>query len=112
MNECPFCHKVNNYDYEHSYNGRTVVRFEPLDPVTPGHRLFVPGWHAEHPDPRALRTAMGYAEEFAQVKRRDYNLITSGGPAATMTIPHIHVHYVPRAHGDGLHLPWTHREEP
>jgi diadenosine tetraphosphate (Ap4A) HIT family hydrolase len=34
-------------------------------------------------------------------------MITSAGPAATQTIKHLHVHYVPRHAGDGLSLPWT-----
>lgn len=111
MNECVFCHKIENWDFEQSYNGRTVVRFEPLNPVTPGHMLFIPGWHSLHPDPNGVRVAMAYAEEYARTKKRDYNLITSSGAAATQTVPHLHVHYVPRAHHDGLHLPWTGKEE-
>ena len=35
------------------------------------------------------------------------NLITSIGPAATQTVPHLHLHLVPRRPGDGLPLPWT-----
>lgn len=107
MRECVFCQRVEGFNFEASYGGRVVVRFPPLNPVAPGHMLFVPGAHAEHPAPRAVRVAMFYAEQYAQTKRRDYNLITSAGAAATMTIPHVHVHYVPRSHHDGLHLPWT-----
>lgn len=106
MTTCPFCKRISHFDFDRMY-GSVVVRFEPLGPVTPGHMLFVPSWHAEHPDVRAVRAAMGYAESYAQTQGEDYNLITSSGEAATQTIDHIHVHYVPRREGDGLHLPWT-----
>jgi hypothetical protein len=45
----------------------------------------------------------------------DCNLIASRGPAATQTVPHLHLHLVPRLEGDGLPLPWTgqaERQEP
>lgn len=106
VDACPFCARIDAYDYEQDYSA-VVVRFEPLNPVTPGHMLFVPTDHAEHPDPNAVRVAMGYAEIYARFQGEDFNLITSSGSAATQTIPHIHVHYVPRREGDGLHLPWT-----
>lgn len=104
--ECPFCRRVDDFDYEQAYN-TTVVRFEPLNPVTQGHMLFVPTWHAEHPDTEAVRAAMGYAEKYAGQQGDDFNLITSSGRTATQTVSHIHIHYVPRRDGDGLHLPWT-----
>ncbi|MBF6326547.1 HIT domain-containing protein [Nocardia cyriacigeorgica] len=103
---CPFCQRIDANDYEQSFNA-AVVRFEPLNPVTPGHMLFVPTWHVEHPSGEAVRLAMGYAETYASRRREAFNLITSSGAAATQTVPHLHVHYVPRRDGDGLHLPWT-----
>lgn len=103
---CPFCQRIDNRDWEQDYAG-TVARFEPLNPVTPGHMLFVPMWHAEHPSAEAVRACMGYAETFAESQRADFNLITSSGPDATQTVPHVHIHYVPRRADDGLALPWT-----
>lgn len=108
---CVFCDRIDRHDFDQMYS-YTVVRFEPLNPVTPGHMLFVPTWHALHPDAGAVRAAMGYAEAYAQKQGVDFNLITSSGPAATQTIPHVHVHYVPRGADDGLALPWTGREAP
>jgi diadenosine tetraphosphate (Ap4A) HIT family hydrolase len=105
--DCPFCGRIQCGEYEHLYwdlHG-DVVRFEPLNPVTPGHMLFVPVQHAEHPDWSAVSRAMGWAAQYGCAD--DFNLITSSGAAATQTVPHIHIHYVPRREGDGLHLPWT-----
>ncbi len=109
MTDCVFCQRIDAYDYEQSYGN--VVRFEPLNPVTPGHLLFVPAWHVEHPSGEAIRAAMFRAELYGDNRGEDFNLITSSGSAATQTIPHIHVHYVPRRAGDGLHLPWTNQKK-
>ena len=102
---CPFCIRINKGAA--TYVTPFVASFIPLNPVTEGHRLFVPRMHVEHPSPHGLGDVMAEAERHAGVRGEDYNLITSSGPAATMTIPHVHVHYVPRRPDDGLPLPWT-----
>lgn len=107
--DCPFCRKISEGSV--TYVTPYVVSFIPLNPVTPGHRLFVPRIHAEHPSPHSLGDVMAEAERHAGVRGEDYNLITSSGPAATMTIPHVHVHYVPRRDNDGLELPWSKQQE-
>ncbi|RRQ26284.1 HIT domain-containing protein [Rhodococcus sp. Eu-32] len=109
MTNCPFCKRIDAYDYEESYN-QFVVRFEPLNPVTPGHMLFVPTEHCEHRTSlgtEEIRAAVSYAHSYARHRDDDFNIITSSGSSATQTIPHIHVHYVPRRPDDGLALPWT-----
>ncbi|MEU0542867.1 HIT domain-containing protein [Nocardia sp. NPDC005978] len=108
--DCPFCQRVIHQDYVGRYGN--VVWFEPLNPVSAGHMLFVPTRHATNAaiDPQGAAEAM----EAAAIYVRDLygsginaNLITSIGPAATQSIWHTHVHVVPRHEGDGLHLPWT-----
>lgn len=115
MNECPFCALAQNpaaADREVQFNNvMGVISFEPNNPVTPGHRLFVPKKHVLHPAPGAVADAMWVAEQWGKWHGEQFNLITSSGPAATQTVPHIHVHYVPRRAGDGLALPWTGQED-
>lgn len=104
--ECVFCKRMRNHEYDIS--GYGAASFEPLNPVTPGHRLFLPGRHVEDArDISGLMAAMALASDYARSKASDFNLITSAGAAATQTIRHLHVHYVPRRENDGLHLPWT-----
>jgi len=115
VSDCPFCKRIETHDYDwvtHYNAGRgrcEVVSFEPLNPVTPGHRLFMPRRHvrnaAEHP--LTAKMVFGYAAAYGADMRKDFNLITSVGPAATQTVQHLHIHYVPRRPGDGLTLPWT-----
>lgn len=107
---CPFCDRIQQGDYVLVRPPLDVVHFEPLHPVTPGHRLFVPYQHIEHPSPEAVGDCMEAAARWAERHGEFYNLITSSGSAATQTVPHVHVHFVPRRVGDGLHLPWTGQE--
>jgi histidine triad (HIT) family protein len=113
---CPFCDRIAAGEYESFSNDPSVVWFEPLKPVTPGHVLFVPVRHVADAleDPYTTANTMEIASRWAGKRRAmalpeewDCNLITSAGPAATQTVGHLHLHVVPRREGDGLHLPWT-----
>lgn len=81
----------------------------PLGPVTPGHVLVIPRVHvadaAERPEVTAMTAQV--AALWARDAGAPFNLITSAGVAATQTVRHLHIHYVPRADGDGLALPWS-----
>lgn len=115
MSDCVFCKKIINGGDEHGpvvKEGYGVVSFVPLNPVTFGHRLFVPTSHVARAEqsPDVLASVMHAAARWAVwlgPAGTDYNLIQSNGSAATQTVDHLHVHYVPRRKGDGLHLPWT-----
>lgn len=119
MSDCPFCQRIIDDNYYMCPESTGVVRFEPLNPVTPGHMLFVPTTHITHADRlrgweavadigRAMSAAARWGRQQGEGGiPEQYNLITSNGPDATQTVPHIHIHYVPRRTADGLHLPWT-----
>lgn len=104
---CPFCGRIERGEYDACL--RSVGRFAPLNPVTRGHMLFVPLQHVQDASEMPWLTGDVFEEaaRYAAAMNRDFNLITSTGDAATQTIRHLHVHYVPRAAGDGLPLPWT-----
>lgn len=110
--DCPFCERIRRREYDEYYYSFGVVDFAPLNPVTEGHRLFVPITHvvdaAEHP--AATADTFGAAAAYAKEKLsalQSFNLITSAGEYATQTVEHLHVHLVPRRKDDGLTLPWT-----
>lgn len=93
---------------------RPVIYFEPLNPVTPGHLLFVPADHSEHRDLDAATLALKSAYDYGTSvlapdggPPEDFNLVLSSVSAATQTVDHLHVHYIPRRPNDGLDLPWT-----
>ncbi|WWT39724.1 histidine triad nucleotide binding protein [Microcystis phage Mwe-JY05] len=90
--------------------------FTPLSPVTEGHLLIVPRLHVADAaeDPLLTARVMGDAARWAATLEKPFNLITSAGRAATQSIFHLHVHYIPRAADDLLMLPWgtLHGENP
>lgn len=85
-----------------------VARFEPLNPVTEGHLLFVPGYHIVTPDDHSniFAETMRIVASFCWLFD-DYNIIVNAGAEASQTIQHLHVHVVPRRMDDGLLLPWA-----
>lgn len=114
MGECPFCDRIEAGEYEtgiYDYGKLIGVAFQPLSPVAPGHRLYVPAEHVSDAtiDPalfgRIMAEAAHHTRDFYQVA--SFNLITSVGRNATQTVRHLHVHAIPRREGDGLLLPWT-----
>lgn len=89
-----------------------AIAIAPLNPVTPGHILVLPIAHVADfgEDPAVSTMVMGRVAELVHAARGgggSCNVITSVGEAATQTVPHLHVHLVPRRRGDGLALPWT-----
>lgn len=108
---CPFCLRIDRKEYTPT-DISDVVMFEPLNPVTPGHMLFVPERHTTWDYPAVYAAAaaadcMDIAVDYAKNNLENFNIITSCGAYATQTVPHIHIHLVPRRKDDGLHLPWT-----
>lgn len=103
---CDFCDYAGPSTVRADYNDTIVI--EPLNPVTPGHVLAVPKQHCGPRDltaaARAFECALWWAKE---QNLGSFNVITSVGYAATQTVPHLHVHVVPRRPGDGLKLPWS-----
>lgn len=104
---CVFCEKIKNKKLRYVYPA--VVMFEPLNPVTPGHKLFVPVEHVVDAADNLSVTARVFREASKYLRELggDANLITSKGTDATQSVFHLHVHVVPRRKDDGLHLPWT-----
>jgi histidine triad (HIT) family protein len=104
---CVFCAKI--LDGSAEYDARVGIwTFEPLNPVTPGHLLFIDESHFPRPhhNPAITGLLFGAAATHGGRMGEDYNLIVNGGPDAGQTVFHVHIHYVPRRPGDGLLLPW------
>ena len=111
MAGCVFCAVVNGADHDAVYRDEHVVAFLDHAPVFPGHTLIVPAHHYETLDDMpeseipplfllarrlsiAFRTALGADGSFIAVNTR-----------ISQSVPHVHVHAVPRRKGDGLFSP-------
>lgn len=109
ITDCVFCDYKPAPPAELMHEWYDTLLIKPLRPIVPGHRLIVPREHVADAaeDPFITAATMARAAEYAKGRRDDFNLITSAGRAATQTVFHFHVHYVPRQVGDGLLLPWS-----
>ena len=103
---CPFCRRIAAGDVV--VKGRRVTAFPDAHPLSPGHTLVVPLRH--EPDFFALHAdelveLMVMAFDLQERLRRELgfdgvNLGVNAGTAAGQTVPHAHLHLIPRYLGD------------
>ena len=105
MTSCPFCTLPAERIIDGSQHG-LVVR--DGFPISPGHTLIIPRRHIgsffdlgddERIDLLSLldRAKSVLVQEFAP---QGYNIGVNDGPAAGQTVPHLHIHLIPRYEGD------------
>ena len=112
---CPFCAIIMGEGWAREvYRDDHAVAFFPLRPATLGHTLVVPRQHvpdiwalpeqtAVHLTHTVLRVAAALR---ANVTPDGLNIIQSSGAAATQTVPHLHIHLVPRWAADAMGPIW------
>jgi histidine triad (HIT) family protein len=92
------------------FEDETVVAFMDLNPVTPGHLLVVPRSHAvglEDLDRATSAHVWSVGHDMARALRRSsmrcegINVLLCDGEAAFQSVPHFHLHVIPRFVGDG-----------
>ncbi len=102
---CPFC---NPPDDRLFHRGRLVLGLWDQFPVSPGHALIIPRRHVaswfEATDEERAELMAVVADARAAIEGvhqpDGYNLGVNIGPAAGQTVFHLHVHVIPRYHGD------------
>lgn len=114
--DCPFCEIVqrDDPDAREVYRDEHVVAFFPTEPAVLGHTMVVPRGHIPDvwslPDDVAGYLAWAIVRLAAAVREavepEGLNIIQSNGEAATQTVFHLHVHLVPRWHGDAMGPIW------
>jgi len=93
---------------------RTLV-FMDINPLNAGHCLVVTKthaatiWEASEAD---LQAAIAVAKKIAlalreAVKPDGLNLLQANGAAAFQSVPHFHLHLIPRWNNDGKGFDWT-----
>lgn len=113
---CPFCAIVHHADVNvrEVYRDENVVAFFPTEPATLGHILVVPKKHVSDVWTLDENTAAFLGRAVVRLSRsvqsalrpEGLNIIQSNGEAATQTVPHLHVHLVPRWTGDQMGRIW------
>ena len=111
MSACLFCDIVHQRcPARIIYQTETVICFLPRVPEAYGHTLIVPKKHV--PDIYAasetlLGELMAAAKKLAlhyrtQIQATGVNLLHASGAAAQQSVPHFHLHLLPRFDQDGL----------
>ena len=95
------------------YADQHVLAFMDIQPVTPGHLLIVPRVHAEYLSALDKETGgrlfqagmrMAAAIRRSGIPCEGVNLHLADGRAAGQEVSHVHLHVIPRFHGDGFSL--------
>jgi histidine triad (HIT) family protein len=96
------------------YEDDTTISFMDINPVNPGHALAVAKGHWPTVDAipadvlaNVARTAQRIAKAvMKELKPHGVNLLQANGEGAGQSVPHLHIHIMPRRAGDGLILNW------
>ena len=91
-----------------------TIAFMDINPVNPGHALAVAKGHwptvdVIPPDVLAAvaRTAQRIAKAvMAELRPAGVNLVQANGAGAGQSVPHLHIHIMPRVKGDDVNLNW------
>ena len=91
-----------------------TLAFMDINPLTPGHCLVVTRVHAPtlfDADEEDLRAAIAAAGKVANALRDalapdGLNMLQASGAAAFQSVPHFHLHLIPRWTGDGKGFDW------
>ena len=115
MSECVFC-KIRDGQIPaiKVYEDERTLAFMDINPLNAGHCLVVTKAHAAtlwDADQEDLRAAIVAAKRVATglrdvVKPDGLNLLQANGPAAFQSVPHYHLHLIPRWHNDGKGFDW------
>ena len=105
MTSCPFCEVQGNRVF---YESHLVIGLWDAFPIAPGHALLLTRWHVASwfdasPGERAeLLDTVPVARKAIEERHSPdgYNIGVNVGEAAGQTIPHLHVHVIPRYTGD------------
>lgn len=116
---CVFCAVADGAAQHAVYRSEETVAFLDHAPLVPGHTLVAPTSHYETLDDlpeAALAPLFRVVRDVSRAVQRalgaDGSLVISN-TRISQSVPHVHVHVVPRRKGDGLFSPgrtlWTRR---
>lgn len=108
--DCIFCKIAQGAIPSHKiYEDADTLAFLDVRPLTRGHALVIPKQHAvryENLTPQQAQQLMGVAHKILApltraVQAPASTLAINNGKEGGQEVPHVHVHLIPRAEGDG-----------
>jgi histidine triad (HIT) family protein len=115
MADCVFCMiRDGKIPSAKVYDDERTLAFMDLNPLTRGHCLVATRAHAAtlyDAEPEDLKAAIATAKKVAGAIRKSLNpdglnLLQANGAAAFQSVPHFHLHLIPRWTGDGKGFDW------
>ncbi|ALG67492.1 HIT family protein [Beggiatoa leptomitoformis] len=106
--QCPFCALMLNPTSQRVYDDELVFVIRDKFPVSQGHTLIIPRRHyaswfeATETEQLALFSALAIAKVNIQTQYQPdaYNIGINDGAVAGQTVPHLHIHLIPRYQSD------------
>lgn len=103
--KCAFCQLPSE---RIAFQNELALLFDDAYPVSPGHCLVIPRRHVsswfdiEPQEQVAMLQLLAIARQRVEeiFHPSSYNIGINDGPAAGQTIPHLHMHLIPRYTGD------------
>jgi histidine triad (HIT) family protein len=115
MADCVFCMiRDGKIPSAKVYDDQRTLAFMDINPLSRGHCLVVPKAHAAtlfEAEPEDLKAAIATAKKVAGAIRKalnpdGLNLLQANGAAAFQSVPHFHLHLIPRWTNDGKGFDW------
>jgi histidine triad (HIT) family protein len=115
MTDCVFC-KIRDGEIPSLkvHEDETTFCIMDINPLNSGHCLVIPKAHAAtifETDTRDLQAAIAAAQKVAIALRQalkpdGLNVLQANGAAAFQSVPHFHLHLIPRWTNDGKGFDW------
>ena len=115
MTDCVFC-KIRDGQIPSLkiFEDDRTLAFMDINPVTHGHCLVIPKAHAAtlfEVEVEDLQATIAAAQQVARAIREalapdGLNMLQANGAAAFQSVPHFHVHLIPRWANDGKGFDW------
>ena len=121
MSNCVFCRIVaKEIPANVVHEDEHTLAFMDIGQVNPGHVLVAVKKHAENIFALDEAQAAAVFRSAAKVARairgafepQGLSVYQANGAAAGQTVPHLHIHLVPRYEGDGMALTWPVKNPP
>jgi histidine triad (HIT) family protein len=115
MPDCVFCMiRDGKIPSAKVYDDQRTLAFMDINPLSRGHCLVVTKAHAAtiyEAEPEDLKAAIATAKKVAGAIRKalnpdGLNLLQANGGAAFQSVPHFHLHLIPRWTNDGKGFDW------
>jgi len=113
--ECLFCKIIaGEIPCFKLFENDDTLAFMDINPANEGHALVIPKEHATDVytvSDVAIAATVATAKKIAvaidkTLNPDGLNLLQCNGPAAAQSVPHFHMHVLPRREGDELKLNW------